>query len=174
MAASLLDDAFACIHQNDGQAGGGSAGDHVACILDVTGGVGDDELAFWGGKEAVGHIDGDALFAFRAQTIGQQGQVHDFISPFLAGFLHRFQLVFKNGFAVVEQSADQCAFAVVHASGCGEAQEVHVQITFFSSHVCFEMYRFKLCCGRPRNIRLFCGLPWRFPIVCHRRGLHVR
>ena len=36
--------------------------------------IGDNELAFFGGEKAVGHIDGDALFALRSEAIDQQGK----------------------------------------------------------------------------------------------------
>jgi len=38
--------------------------------------VGNDELALVGGKVAVGHINGDALLAFGAQAIGEEGEVN--------------------------------------------------------------------------------------------------
>ena len=38
--------------------------------------------------------------------------------------LHRGELVFEHGLAVVEQAADQRGLAVVHAAGRGEAQKV--------------------------------------------------
>ena len=43
--AGLLDDAVAGVDQDDGQLGGGGAGDHVPGVLHVAGGVGEDEPA---------------------------------------------------------------------------------------------------------------------------------
>ena len=40
--------------------------------------------------------------------------------------LHRRELIFVDAFGIVEQAADQRGFAVVHASGRGEAQELFV------------------------------------------------
>ncbi len=41
----------------------------------MAGGVGDDELAPGGREEAVGDVDGDALFALGLQAVEQQGEV---------------------------------------------------------------------------------------------------
>ena len=41
--AGLLDDAVAGVDEDHGQVGGGGAGDHVAGVLHVSGGVGEDE-----------------------------------------------------------------------------------------------------------------------------------
>ena len=43
--AGLLDDAVAGVDQDHGQLGGGGAGDHVAGVLHMPGGVGEDEPA---------------------------------------------------------------------------------------------------------------------------------
>ena len=64
VAACLRNDARAGVDQNDGQIGRRAAGDHVARVLFVSRGVGDDELAAIGGEVAVGDVDGDSLFAF--------------------------------------------------------------------------------------------------------------
>ena len=61
------------IHQQDRGVCVGSSGEHVAGVPLVAGGVGEDVAAGLGGEEAVGDIDGDALFAFRAQPVGQRG-----------------------------------------------------------------------------------------------------
>ena len=75
MAAGLLEHALAGVHQHDGQVGGGGAGHHVAGVLVVAGGVGDDVFALGRGEVAVGHVDGDALLALRPQPVGEQGEV---------------------------------------------------------------------------------------------------
>jgi len=75
VTAGLFDDSQTGIHQHDGEVGGGGTGHHVAGVLHVAGGIGDDELATRGGEVAVGDVDGDALFAFGAQAIGEIGQV---------------------------------------------------------------------------------------------------
>ena len=73
--AGLLEHALAGVDQDDRQVGGGGAGDHVAGVLDVPGGVGDDELAPRRGEVAVGDVDGDALLALGAQAVGEQREV---------------------------------------------------------------------------------------------------
>ena len=66
VAAGLVEDAFAGVDENDGDIGGGGAGGHVARVLLVARGVGDDEFSFGGGEVAIGDVDGDALFALGA------------------------------------------------------------------------------------------------------------
>jgi hypothetical protein len=91
--------------------------------------VRDDELAPWRGEVAVGHVDGDALFAFRAQAVREQGQVHFAGTTLGACLLHSLHLVLEDLLGVVQQTADQRAFAVVYAACRGEPQQVHVQIS---------------------------------------------
>ena len=100
------------------------AGDHVARVLDVAGGVGDDELASRRGEVAVGHVDGDALFAFGAQAVGEIGEVDLAVARDVGGTLEGFELVFHQRLGVVEQAADERGFAVVHAATGVEAQEI--------------------------------------------------
>ena len=128
VAAGLFDDAFAGVDEDDGEVGGGGAGDHVAGVLDVAGGVGDDEFAAGGGEVAVGDVDGDALFAFGAEAVGEEGEVDVVGAALGGGALEGFELVFEDVFGVVEEAADEGALAVVHAAGGGEAEEVHVEI----------------------------------------------
>src|SRR5690606_38012037 len=106
------------VDQDHCQIAGGGAGGHVAGVLFVAGGVGDDELALGGGKIAIGHVDGDALFTLRLQTIHQQRQVHLVTGG--AGLhtvrLDGLELVFVDHLGVVQQPADQRALAVVDAA----------------------------------------------------------
>ena len=76
VAARLLLDAVAGVHQEDGEVGVAGAGHHVAGVLHVPRSVGHDELAARGGEVAMGHVDGDALLALGAQAVGQEGEVH--------------------------------------------------------------------------------------------------
>ena len=75
MAPGLRQHALARVDQDHRQVRGRGAGDHVARVLLVAGGVGDDELAPLGGEEAVGDVDGDALLALGRQAVDQQGEV---------------------------------------------------------------------------------------------------
>ena len=68
----LLDDALARVDQHHRQIGRRGAGDHVARVLLVAGGVGDDELALRGREVPVGDVDRDALLALGPQAVGQQ------------------------------------------------------------------------------------------------------
>ena len=78
-----------------------------------------------GGEIAVGNVDGDALLAFGAEAIGEQREID------LAGrrgslALDGANLVVVDRLRIVEEAADERGFAVVHAAGGGEAQQVLV------------------------------------------------
>ena len=75
MAPGLGEDAVLGIDQEDGEIGARRASRHVAGVLDVAGGVGDDEAALLGGEIAIGDIDGDALLALGGQAIDDKGVV---------------------------------------------------------------------------------------------------
>ncbi len=99
--AALLDQALAGVDEDERQVGGRGAGDHVPRVLDVPGGVGDDELAPRRGEVPVGHVDRDALLALGAQAVGEQGQVHVLVAAVEAGALDRLDLVGEDGLGVV-------------------------------------------------------------------------
>jgi hypothetical protein len=125
VAAGLGQHALAGVDQDHGRVGGRGAGDHVAGVLLVAGGVGDDELALVGGEEAVGHVDGDALLALGGQAVDQQGEVDRpalGADPLGVGLEGR-HLVLEDHLAVVEQPADQGRLAVVHRPAGDEAQQ---------------------------------------------------
>ena len=69
----LLQQAVAGVDEHDHQLCGGGPGDHVPGVLKMPRGVGDDELPLRGGEVSVRNVDGDALLALRAQTVGHQG-----------------------------------------------------------------------------------------------------
>ena len=110
-----------CVYQDDGGIGGRCARYHVAGVLFVSGRVGDDEFALGRGEIAVSDIDGDALFAFGGKTVGEAGEVGRF--AVFGGAVEFVELVGQQGFAVVEQAADEGGFAVVDAAGSDEAQK---------------------------------------------------
>ena len=58
MAPRLLQHAVAGVDEDDREVRGGCAGHHVARVLDVAGGVRDDELASGRGEVPVRHVDG--------------------------------------------------------------------------------------------------------------------
>ena len=147
MTHGLFQHAVAGINQNNRQISGRSACYHIARVLNMSRCVGDDELAARRGEVAVCYIDSYALFAFCTQTVCQQGEVQLFVTSVARGHFDCFQLIFEDRLAVVEQSADQCAFAVVNTSGRSEAQQFHIQISFFHSFVLVKNTR--LSCGPP-------------------------
>src|SRR3954467_12081448 len=119
MPARLREQPFARIDQDHGRFGSARAGDHVARVLLVSRRVGDDEFAARGGEVAVGYIDGDALLTLGLQAVGDERKIHRGLAPALRGALHRGELIFEDGAAVVQQTSDQRALAVVYAA-CGD------------------------------------------------------
>ena len=59
--------------------------------------IGNDEFAFFGGKESIGHINRDALFALGNKTVDQQREIYvlPLGADLLAVRLQRGQLIFK-------------------------------------------------------------------------------
>ena len=125
VTTGLFHDALARVDQHDGQVGGRIPRHHVPGVLDVAGGVGDDELPGRGGEVAVGHIDGDPLLALGPQTVGEEGQVGVLVATLAADALHRLQLVLEDGLGVEEQPTDQRALPVVHRSCRSQAEQLH-------------------------------------------------
>ena len=93
VAPRLFDDALARIHEDDGKIRGRSAGDHVARVLHMPRRVGDDELAFWRGEVAIGHVNRDALLAFGAQAVGEIGQIDLSAAGDVGAPFERFDLI---------------------------------------------------------------------------------
>ena len=71
----LGEKALARIDQKHCQFGRGRAGRHVAGILLVARGVGDNERPPSGREISIGDVDGDALFALGFQPVEQQGKI---------------------------------------------------------------------------------------------------
>jgi len=121
----LGEEPLAGIDQDDRHLGGGCAGDHVAGILLVARGVGDDELALVGGEVAVGHVDGDPLLPLRLQAVQEEGIVDG--SPLgadpLAVRLQGRQLILEHHLRIPEKTADEGTLAVIHAAAGDEAQQ---------------------------------------------------
>ena len=124
MPPGLLNHALAGIHQHDGQVGVARAGYHVAGVLHVARGIGDDELAARRGEIFMRHVDGDALFTLRLQAIRKQRQVHVATCNGTALFQRR-QHIERNGVAVIKQAANQRALAVVDAAAGNKSEKVH-------------------------------------------------
>lgn len=121
----LLDHPFSGVDENDGQIGGRGAGDHVAGVLQVAGGVRDDELTLGRGEITVSDIDGDPLLALGLETIGEEGEVDVFIALLAGRFLDGFELIFEDRLGVIEKATDESGLAVIDGAGGGESEEVH-------------------------------------------------
>ena len=124
VALGLRDDALARVDKHDREVRGGSARDHVARVLLVAGGVGDDEAALRGREVAVCDVDRDPLLSLGAQAVGEQRQVQEVVAHPLAGLLDVLELVGEHLLGVVQQPADERALAVVDGAGGGEAKQV--------------------------------------------------
>ena len=90
-------------------------------------GIGDDEATFGRREEAVGNVDGDALFALGLQSVNQQGEIQPLtLSAKFSGVRPQsFQLILKNQFGVIEQAADQRRLAIIYAAAGDEPQGIH-------------------------------------------------
>ena len=110
------------VDEDDGEIGGGGAGDHVAGVLFMTGRVGDDEAPGRGREIAIGDIDGDALLALGGEAIEQQREVE----PRASGLRIRFErgeLIGVQEFRIVKQAAEQRRLAIIDRTAGDETQE---------------------------------------------------
>ena len=113
------------VDEHEREVGGRGAGDHVARVLHVARGVGDDELAPRRREVAVGDVDRDALLALGAQAVGEQREVRrSRRRGARLRLLDVLELVLEDRLRVVEQPADQRRLAVVDRAGGGEAQQL--------------------------------------------------
>jgi hypothetical protein len=126
VALGLSLHAIAGIDQNDRQVAGGRPGGHVAGVLLVAGGIGNDELALRRGEITVGHIDGDALLTLGLQAIDQQRQIDVLASgtDLLRIASNGLQMILIDHLRVMQQAADQRALAVVDVAAGEETQEL--------------------------------------------------
>ena len=128
--AGLGEHTLAGVDEDHGDVGGRRAGDHVARVLLVAGGVGDDELAVLGGEEPVGDVDGDALLALGRQAVEQQREVE--VAALRADLgrvgLERGEVVLEHEMGLVEQAPDEGALAVVDAAARDEPQQALVLV----------------------------------------------
>jgi len=112
-------------NQDDGKVAGRGPGSHVAGVLLVARGVGNDELAARRREIAVCHVDGNALLALCLQAVHEQGEVN---GATRGARLHTvrldgIELVFVDHLGVVQQPADERALAVVDAAAGEQAQQ---------------------------------------------------
>src|SRR5205823_7849605 len=78
MPAGLRHHAVSRVDQDDGEIAVAGAGNQVSRVLFVAWSIGNNELPLWRSEVTIGHIDGDALFAFCLQSVGQQGKIDAF------------------------------------------------------------------------------------------------
>ena len=125
VSAGLLGEAVPRVDQHETEVGRGCAGDHVARVLHVARGVGDDEFALGRGEVPVGDIDGDALLALRAQAVGQEGEVGVVVAAGVARGLDGLELVGEDRLGVEQEPTDECRLAVIDRTSGRESQQVH-------------------------------------------------
>ena len=124
MAASLFDNAMADVDKKHHHLGGGHAGDRIAGVLHVAGGIGEDEGALIRSEVAVSHVDGNALLALGTQAVNKQREVHAIEAAVSGGALHGFDLIRENGLGVIEQAANEGGLAVIDGAGGAQAQGI--------------------------------------------------
>jgi hypothetical protein len=128
VTTGLIEHAFARVDQQDRQVAGGRAGGHIAGVLLVPRGVGDNKFALLGREVAIGDVDGDALLALSLQAVHQQRQIQFFAlgTVTLAVVMQRRELIFVNLAGIVQQAANQGAFAVIDAAAGQKTQQAFV------------------------------------------------
>ena len=95
--------------------------------------VGDNKFAFGRREIAIGYVDGDTLLPLRHKPVGKQREIHAVNPSAPRGSLHSGQLVFENGFGIVQQPPNQGTFAIIHAA-CGNETQQLVLIKLNSIH----------------------------------------
>ena len=126
VAARLREDSVTGVDEDDGQIGRRSPRRHVARVLLVAGGVGDDELALVGGEVAVGDVDRDSLLPLILEAVGEQRQIDLVAGRAVARGIpgDRRELVLIDHLRFVEQPADERALAVVDAPAGDKPQQL--------------------------------------------------
>src|SRR5882672_3672404 len=127
----LLEQPFRYIGEQEQRIGIARAGGHVARVLLVPRGIGDDELAPRRREVAVRHVDGDALLALGLQAVGEERQVELRRAASQRRPLHGRELVLLDRARVVQQPPDERALAVVDAAGGGESKRLHQKYPSF-------------------------------------------
>jgi hypothetical protein len=121
----LRQHALARIDEHDRGVAAGRAGRHVAGVLHVAGGVGDEDASGRGREHPPGDVDGDALLPLRGQPVGQQREVE--VPAGRAVHLgvggERDELVLEDLAGVMEQAADQGRLPVVDAAADEQAED---------------------------------------------------
>ena len=114
--AGVLPGELGGVNQYHRSISAGRSGDHVAGVLLMARRIADDEFARRRGEVAVGHVDGDALFAFSRQAVGEKREVG------LARARNAGQLVLQHGATIDQEPTDQGALAVIDAAAGDQAK----------------------------------------------------
>ncbi len=124
----LLQHALSRINQDHRKISGRCAGHHIAGILFVPRRIGDDELALFGGEEAVGDVNRNALFTLCRKTINQQREVNLFAlgAVAFAVAFERGKLIFEDHLGIIQQTPDQGGLAIIHAAAGDKPQQALV------------------------------------------------
>src|SRR4029077_2039525 len=67
---------------------------------------------------------GDTLLPLRHKPVGKQREIHAVNPSAPRGSLHSGQLVFENGFGIVQQPPNRGTFAIIHAACGNETQQL--------------------------------------------------
>ncbi len=124
----LLDHAGPRVDEDHRKVGGARPSDHVARVLHVPRGVGDDELATRRGEVAVGNVDRDALLALGPKPVGHECQVHVLVAATLTGASHGLELVLEDRLGVVEEPPDEGGLAIVDAAAGQQPQHARLEV----------------------------------------------
>ena len=119
MAAGLDDHAAPSVDEQDGEIRSRRAGEHVAGVALVPGGVGQNESASRSREVAVRHVDRDALLALGTQPVRERGEVGGSVA-----LRHGGQLIRQQQLGVEQQTADEGRLAVVDGAGGCQAQQL--------------------------------------------------
>jgi len=113
VSTGLLLESGGDVEHDQREVGRRGAGRHVAGVLHVARAVRDDELARGRRRVAIGHVDGDALLAFRAQSVGHETEVEVADAAFLRSLGDGVELVVEELARVDQDPSDQGRLAVV-------------------------------------------------------------
>ena len=123
MPPGLFEQPVSGVDEHNHQLGGGGAGDHVAGVLQVPRGVGDDEFPLGSAEVAIRHVDGDALLTLGTQSVGHQRQVGVLVTALTRGALDGRKLILHDSLGVIQQTADQRGLAVVDRTRGGQPEQ---------------------------------------------------
>ena len=121
--AGLFLHAFGRVDEDERGIGAGGAGHHVLEELLVAGRVDDDVLALLGAKPDLRGVDRDVLVALGLQRVHQIGPLERHAAA-LRDVRELLELAVGQRAGVVEQTADERGFAVVHVPDDDETELV--------------------------------------------------